>query len=80
VDRGLNVIASGYQHDRFFKDVDAILVEVFDRLPLEDQPTTVADMGCGDGAFLERVFTSSASAPSGGATWTRTRCASWAGT
>jgi myxalamid-type polyketide synthase MxaE and MxaD len=56
VDRLLNVASSGFQHEKFFADVDQMLVAVFDRLPLSEQPRYVADMGCGDGTFLRRVY------------------------
>nr|QEO74263.1 phosphopantetheine-binding domain-containing pro [uncultured bacterium] len=56
VDRALNVVASGFQHERYFKDIDEILLEIFDRQPLERQPRYVADMGCGDGALLQRIY------------------------
>lgn len=56
VDRVLNVIASGFMHDRFFAEVEDILVSVFSRDPISAQPRYVADMGSGDGTFLKRVF------------------------
>ncbi len=56
VDRTLNVASSGFQHDRYFADVDEMLIAIFDRSPLSEQPRYVADMGCGDGTFLRRVY------------------------
>jgi acyl carrier protein/SAM-dependent methyltransferase len=56
VDRTLNVVASGFQHGRFFADVDELIVELFDRPDIEEQPDYVADMGCGDGTFLRRIY------------------------
>jgi acyl transferase domain-containing protein/NADPH:quinone reductase-like Zn-dependent oxidoreductase/SAM-dependent methyltransferase/acyl carrier protein len=56
VDRSLNVVASGFQHDRYFKDIDEILLEIFDRQPLDRQPRYIADMGSGDGTLLERCY------------------------
>ncbi len=56
VDRVLNVLASGVAHRRYFEDSDRILIEVFDREPLAAQPRFVADMGCGDGAWLKRIY------------------------
>lgn len=56
VERTLNVVASGFQHDKYFADVDDIVVSIFDQLPINDQPKYVADMGCGDGSFLKRVY------------------------
>ncbi len=56
LDRQLNVISSGFQHDRYFADAEDMICAVFDALPLDRQPTYVADMGCGDGTFLKRVY------------------------
>ena len=52
VHRGLNVIASGAAHTRYFDDADVIFREIFDREPIDAQPRFVADMGCGDGSWL----------------------------
>ncbi len=55
VDRRMNVWASGGAHASYFSKIDEIIVEIFNR-PLEEQPKGVADMGCGNGAFLEHIF------------------------
>ena len=55
IERHLNVIASGFQHEKYFKDIDNILQEIFNR-PLEEQPHYVCDMGCGDGTLLKRIY------------------------
>ncbi len=56
VDRTLNVLASGVAHRPYFEDSDRLILELFDREPLSEQPHFVADMGCGDGAWLERIY------------------------
>jgi acyl transferase domain-containing protein/NADPH:quinone reductase-like Zn-dependent oxidoreductase/acyl carrier protein/NADP-dependent 3-hydroxy acid dehydrogenase YdfG/ribosomal protein S18 acetylase RimI-like enzyme len=56
LDRLLNVQASGFQHERYFKDCQAIIVEIFNQMPVENQPDYIADMGCGDGTLLKRVY------------------------
>ncbi|MGR9107603.1 MAG: AprA-related methyltransferase [Gammaproteobacteria bacterium] len=56
VDRIINVLASGVAHRRYFEDSEKIIIELFNRLPLEDQPKFVADMGCGDGEWLKRIY------------------------
>ncbi len=56
VERTLNVLASGVAHRRYFEDADAIIREVFNREPIAEQPRFVADMGCGDGVWLERIY------------------------
>ena len=58
VDRRLNVIASGFMHARYFDDMLRIHVrQIFDATSLNDQPRVVADMGCGDGTLLKKIFT-----------------------
>ncbi|MCP4271889.1 MAG: class I SAM-dependent methyltransferase, partial [Gammaproteobacteria bacterium] len=56
VDRLLNVIGSGYQHGRYFKDAEAEVLKIFNQFPLKKQPKAIADMGCGDGAFLKQLY------------------------
>ena len=55
VNRGMNVWGSGGAHRTYFKTVDEIIVEVFNR-PLNVQPRGICDMGCGDGTFLEHLY------------------------
>jgi malonyl CoA-acyl carrier protein transacylase len=56
VDRTLNVVASGFQHEKYFADVEDIILSIFNQLPIEEQPKYVVDMGCGDGTLLKRVY------------------------
>ena len=56
IDRTLNVIGSGFQHERYFADVKEIFLSIFNRLPIEEQPKYVADMGCGDGSLLKKLY------------------------
>jgi len=56
VERTLNVVSSGFQHERYFRDVEDVVLAIFNQLPFENQPRYVADMGCGDGTFLKRVY------------------------
>jgi hypothetical protein len=55
VNRGMNVWGSGGAHNTYFKKVDEIIVEIFNR-PLEQQPEGICDMGCGDGTLLEHLY------------------------
>ncbi len=55
VDRAMNVWGSGGAHATYFKRIDEIVIELFNR-PIEDQPKGILDMGCGNGAFLEHLF------------------------
>jgi len=55
VDREMNVWGSGGAHGSYFKVLDEILIEIFNR-PIEQQPKGVLDMGAGNGAFLQHVF------------------------
>jgi len=55
VDRAMNVWGSGGAHSTYFKRIDEIVIELFNR-PIEDQPKGILDMGCGNGAFLIHLF------------------------
>ncbi len=55
VNRGMNIWGSGGAHSTYFKKVDEIIIEIFNR-PLEAQPHGLCDMGCGDGTFLEHLY------------------------
>ncbi len=53
--RYMNVWGSGGAHKTYFKKVDEIIVELFNK-PIEAQPKGIIDVGCGDGTFIEHVF------------------------
>ncbi|MDN5201949.1 class I SAM-dependent methyltransferase [Fulvivirgaceae bacterium BMA10] len=55
VDRAMNVWGSGGAHSGYFKVVDEIIVELFNK-PIEEQPKGILDMGCGNGAFIQHLF------------------------
>lgn len=56
LDRTLNVVASGFQHEKYFADLEETIITIFNRTPYEQQPKYVADMGCGDGTLLKRIY------------------------
>ena len=55
VNRTMNVWGSGGAHVGYFKKIDEIVIDLFNR-PIEEQPKGFADMGSGNGAFLEHLF------------------------
>lgn len=55
VDRPLNVWGSGHTHTPYFVALENAAVALFDK-PIELQPVGIADMGCGDGALLTRLY------------------------
>ncbi|MBR9921927.1 MAG: class I SAM-dependent methyltransferase [Bacteroidetes bacterium] len=55
VDRAMNVWGSGGAHSTYFKKIDEIIIDIFNR-PLAEQPAGFLDMGCGNGALIEHVF------------------------
>ncbi|MFQ5448809.1 MAG: class I SAM-dependent methyltransferase, partial [Saprospiraceae bacterium] len=55
VNRAMNVWGSGGAHSSYFKKVDEIIVDIFNK-PIHRQPRGIADIGCGNGALLEHVF------------------------
>lgn len=52
VNRALNVRISAAAHKRYFADSEPLFREIFNREPVAEQPRFVADMGCGQGAWL----------------------------
>ena len=56
VDRTLNVRGSGFQHERYFSDMEEIILSLFNRTPYAEQPHYVADTGCGDGRLLKQFY------------------------
>ena len=55
VDREMNIWGSGGAHSSYFKVVDEILIDLFNK-PIDEQPKGILDMGCGNGAFLQHLF------------------------
>ena len=55
VDREMNIWGSGGAHSAYFKVVDEIIIELFNK-PIEEQPKGILDMGCGNGAFLQHLI------------------------
>lgn len=57
MDRKLNVIGSGFMHNKYFADLTHVFAKrIFDETPLDEQPLVVADMGCGDGTLLKTIY------------------------
>lgn len=56
VNREMNVWGSGGAHSTYFKIIDEIIIELFNK-PIDEQPKGILDMGCGNGAFLQHIFT-----------------------
>jgi SAM-dependent methyltransferase len=54
VHRRLNLTISTKAHRRYFSDADPVFLDLFDR-PAEGRPRFIADMGCGDGAWLSHL-------------------------
>jgi hypothetical protein len=55
VNRAMNVWGSGGAHKTYFKKLDEIVVEIFNR-PIEQQPRGICDMGSGDGTMLAHLY------------------------
>lgn len=55
VDRAMNVWGSGGAHASYFKVVDEIVINIFNK-PINEQPKGILDMGCGNGAFLQHLY------------------------
>ncbi len=55
VNREMNVWGSGGAHATYFKVIDEIIIELFNK-PISEQPKGILDMGCGNGAFIQHIF------------------------
>jgi hypothetical protein len=55
IDRILNVQSSGFQHEKYFAEMEKVLRKVFDPERPDEHPCYFADMGCGDGSLLKRL-------------------------
>jgi len=53
--REINVWGSGGAHSTYFKVIDQIIIELFNK-PIDEQPKGILDMGCGNGAFIQHIF------------------------
>ena len=51
----MNVWGSGGAHRTYFKKLDEVVVELFDR-PIHQQPRGICDMGSGDGTLLAHLY------------------------
>lgn len=55
VDREMNVWGSGGAHSTYFKVIDQVIINLFNK-PLDEQPKGILDMGCGNGTFIQHIF------------------------
>lgn len=55
VNRQMNVWGSGGAHSSYFKVIDELIIEIFNR-PIAEQPKGILDMGCGNGALLQHLY------------------------
>ena len=55
VHRELNIWGSGGAHSTYFKVLNKIIIDLFNK-PIEEQPKGILDLGCGNGAFIEHIF------------------------
>ncbi len=55
VNRAMNVWGSGGAHSNYFKVIDELIIDIFNR-PIEQQPKGILDMGCGNGALLQHLY------------------------
>ena len=56
LDRALNVVGSGFRHQRYFTALSDLVRKCFDDADLAAQPKYLADTGCGDGTLLRRLY------------------------
>lgn len=56
IDRTLNVVGSGFQHVKYFREIETLIISIYDQPSFEEQPKYIADMGCGNGLLLKRIY------------------------
>ncbi len=56
VSRSMHSLASELQHKQELKDIEEQIISIFNKFPVKKQPKYIAHMGCGDGSFLERLY------------------------
>ncbi len=55
VNRSMNVWGSGGSHKFYFKKIDNIIINTFNK-NIDEQPKGIIDIGCGDGTFLKHCY------------------------
>jgi len=55
VNRKMNVWGSGGSHEFYFKKIDNIIRDIFNK-DIDTQPRGIIDIGCGDGTFLKHCY------------------------
>ena len=55
VNRAMNVWGGGGAHSTYFKKLDEIVIDIFNRR-VSEQPRGICDMGCGDGTLLAHLY------------------------
>ena len=56
LDRTMNVVGSGFQHEKYFEALSALVLASFDGADFASQPDVLVDTGCGDGTLLRRLY------------------------
>ncbi|MCR8936409.1 type I polyketide synthase [Brevibacillus laterosporus] len=56
MDRMLQGLKYGFHQEEYVRDMEQIVISIFDREPLEEQPKYIANMGCGNGALLKKIY------------------------
>ena len=56
IDRALNIKGSRFQHEKFFSDLEKLIIDIFMNEDVDDDPDVIVDMGCGNGTLLKRVY------------------------
>ena len=56
IDPDLNVKECCFQHENHFSDIEEMILSIFNRKPITEQPKYIANMGCGDGTLLKRIY------------------------
>ncbi|ERM18799.1 SDR family NAD(P)-dependent oxidoreductase [Brevibacillus laterosporus] len=56
MERMLEMLECGFQQEEYFCDLEQTIISVFNREPVEEQPKYIANMGCGNGLLLKKIY------------------------
>ncbi|MDO0943604.1 beta-ketoacyl synthase N-terminal-like domain-containing protein, partial [Brevibacillus laterosporus] len=56
MERMLEMLECGTQQEEYFHDLEQIIISIFNREPIEEQPKYIANMGCGNGLLLKKIY------------------------
>ncbi|MBL6449565.1 SDR family NAD(P)-dependent oxidoreductase [Fulvivirga sp. 29W222] len=56
VDKAFEAKAEKALHDRYYKDIQQEIIDIFNQVPVEEQPQVIVDAACSDGTLLKDIY------------------------